>query len=117
MFSNRGQRIAASAAAAVGIALGAAGVSAAATSPASHARPAVHKSAPAEAAGKPDTDNVQQGDQNAPDGPAIHKTKTRAKAASDTENPTASETDNNSDGPGGHQDPAANVDHQFDGQE
>jgi hypothetical protein len=49
-----------------------------------------------------DTDNVQveQGDQNAPD-------------TEGTESKSATE----SDGPGGHEDPAGNVNHQFEGEE
>ncbi len=52
-----------------------------------------------------DTDNVQSGDQNSPDG-----TASQTEAGGESAAP--------SDGPGGHQDPAgANVDHQFQGQE
>jgi len=51
----------------------------------------------------PDTDNIQleQGDQTSPDGTGE----------------STGETSGESDGPGGHADPAGNVDHQFDGQE
>lgn len=52
-----------------------------------------------------DTDNVQQGDQTSPD------TGTGGVEAS------SSESAGESDGPGGHADPAGNVDHQFDGEE
>lgn len=85
MFSKRSQRIAASASIAIGLAVGAAGISAAATSPSSPSKPAVTNPAPGATqpatqpssqpsaksaepvdatetdAGKPDTDNVQQG--------------------------------------------------------
>jgi hypothetical protein len=52
-----------------------------------------------------DTDTIQQGDQSSPD--------TSAEATGETGGETTSE----SDGPGGHEDPAGNVDHQFDGEE
>jgi len=114
MSSNRTQRIAASAVAAVGIALGAAGISAAATSSAAPTRPAVHKSVPAEAdAGKPDTDKVQSGDQTSPDPPAVLRTRTtgtaaksaaelKAKDSTDAEATGGVDTDNvqQQDGPG-----------------
>ena len=50
-----------------------------------------------------DTDNVQQGDQTGPD------------LAGATEETTGESSQ--SDGPGGHEDPAGNVDHQFEGEE
>jgi hypothetical protein len=58
-----------------------------------------------------DGDNIQEGDQTTPD------TGTAA-AESSTETPeTGTETEGASDGPGGHADPAGNVDHQFEGTE
>lgn len=54
----------------------------------------------------PDTDNVQQGDQTTPDA-------TSEEATSES----ADESSGQSDGPGGHADPAGNVDHQFQGNE
>ena len=79
-----------------------------------------------------DTDNVQHGDQTTPDVPATPETATvstpaPAKAAvtasagetapepASTEGTAAESTA--TDGPGGHQDPAGNVDHQFNGNE
>jgi hypothetical protein len=62
-----------------------------------------------------DTDTVQQGDQTTPD-----TTTTSQEARSSESGSTGSEPSNEgqgSDGPGGHEDPAGNVDHQFDGQE
>lgn len=50
-----------------------------------------------------DTDNVQEGDQTSTDNGA-------GEASS-------SEPAGESDGPGGHEDPPGNVDHQFDGEE
>ncbi len=57
----------------------------------------------------PDTDNVQEGDQSAPDN-GTEGTETEGSEA-------AGETSQESDGPGGHEDPPGNVDHQFDGEE
>jgi hypothetical protein len=60
-----------------------------------------------------DTDNIQEGDQAGPD--------TGAEATSEAGGETTTETGNESatepDGPGGHEDPSGNVDHQFQGQE
>jgi hypothetical protein len=60
----------------------------------------------------PDTDNiqVQEGDQTTPDAAA-----TASASESGSEQDTESATE--SDGPGGHADPAGNVDHQFEGVE
>jgi hypothetical protein len=60
----------------------------------------------------PDTDTLQQGDQTTPDTAADNAT---AGDVTDPGEPIASESA--SDGAGGHQDPAGQVDHQFDGQE
>jgi len=57
----------------------------------------------------PDTDNVQAGDQTTPD-PATGGTESQGSEA-------AGETLQASDGPGGHEDPPGNVDHQFNGEE
>ncbi len=54
----------------------------------------------------PDTDNVQQGDRTTPD-----------VASGEAASETAAESSGQSDGPGGHEDPAGNVDHQFQGNE
>ncbi|MDX6285836.1 MAG: hypothetical protein QOG53_1321 [Frankiales bacterium] len=78
--------------------------------PAAVAAPA----APAKAkpAAPTDADNVQEGDQTTPD------TGSEAAEAPGTEAPeTGTETESPSDGPGGHEDPAGNVDHQFEGTE
>ena len=50
-----------------------------------------------------DTDNVQEGDQTGPE------------VADATEEGSGESSE--SDGPGGHEDPAGNVDHQFEGNE
>lgn len=72
----------------------------------------------------PDTDQLQQGDQTTPDvAGAVEtvETGTAAKEASTPAMKSAARTEQSapeSDGPGGHADPAGqNVDHQFDGQE
>lgn len=58
----------------------------------------------------PDTDNIQQGDQNAPD----HKTNGEGQ-----EQESSREAPDNGvcDGPGGHADANSSVDHQFTGEE
>jgi hypothetical protein len=53
-----------------------------------------------------DTDNVQDGDQTSLD-----------TGSEDVATGEAGSGSGESDGPGGHEDPAGNVDHQFDGQE
>jgi hypothetical protein len=60
----------------------------------------------------PDTDNIQSGDQVAPD------TGLQAEQSSETSTETGSEVAGN-DGPGGHADEPGNpnADHQFEGQE
>src|SRR2546422_31920 len=58
-----------------------------------------------------DTDDVQEGDQTSPD--SASQSETGGEQASQEGGESAGE----SDGPGGHEDPAGNVDHQFDGQE
>jgi hypothetical protein len=74
------------------------------------ARTAAHRqNAPAaesEATTGADTDNVQEGDQTSPD------TGTENEA-----DETGSESAGESDGPGGHEDPPGNVDHQNEGEE
>ena len=57
-----------------------------------------------------DTDNVQEGDQTGPDNET-------GAAEESTSEATGSEAASESDGPGGHEDPPGNVDHQFDGEE
>ncbi len=76
------------------------------------AKTATHKTVkPAAAeATAPDTDNVQQGDQTAPDG-------TAGESTTETAGESSGESSDQADGPGGHEDPAGNVDHQFQGEE
>ncbi len=65
-----------------------------------------------------DTDNLQQGDQNAPDATGTQPPGTNEKSTSTESDKTESAApENNNDGPSGHQDANGNVDHQFDGQE
>jgi hypothetical protein len=66
----------------------------------------------------PDTSgaNVQQGDQTAPDIATSGGTSSAAEAPESSSESTSA-AENNADGPGGHQDPAGNVDHQFQGNE
>lgn len=58
----------------------------------------------------PDTDTIQEGDQTSPD-------TTASASASESSSEQESESATESDGPGGHEDPAGNVDHQFEGSE
>jgi hypothetical protein len=96
----------------------------------SHAGKAkTHLAEPAEAA-TPDTDNIQEGDQTSPDKPKAAATRTAKVKASnvalttaaeaETEPPeseTGSESESPSDGPGGHEDPPGDVNHEFEGEE
>lgn len=63
----------------------------------------------------PDTDNVQEGDQTTPDNGVETAEADGTDTAEGTD--TAGESAQESDGPGGHEDPAGNIDHQFDGEE
>lgn len=60
--------------------------------------------------------NVQQGDQTAPDTATSGDNGSAAEAPENSAETTAA-AESNADGPGGHQDPAGNVDHQFQGNE
>ena len=68
-----------------------------------------------------DTDNVQQGDQTTPDTPgcSTESTESNGSAAEATQEPESSGEGQGteSDGPGGHQDPSGDVNHEFDGEE
>jgi hypothetical protein len=73
---------------------------------ASGSTPKAPKSATTETTSTVDTDSIelQQGNQTAPD------TSTTSESAS-------GESSSESDGPGGHQDPAGDVNHEFNGEE
>jgi len=58
----------------------------------------------------PDTDTIQEGDRTSPD-------TTAGASAGVSGSEQESESATESDGPGGHEDPAGNVDHQFEGSE
>ena len=72
---------------------------------------AAPKAATSETTTGADTDNIQQGDQTTPD-VAGQASETTGESSGESSGETGP-----SDGPGGHADPAGNVDHQFDGQE
>lgn len=105
------------------LALGGAGITAAAASSASP--PAAVRAGHSEPTG-PDTDAIQQGDQTSPDNAAaaaragtarsVHSVRTHSVKADPSGEGTSSEGDS-SDGPGGHADPAGNVQHEFNGVE
>ena len=89
---------------------------------------AISTSLAVEKTSAPDTDNIQSGDQTSPDTHSAKATSVSTSQTPDsssaTENSseapdTGSATENSSasDGPGGHEDPAGNVDHQSEGQE
>jgi hypothetical protein len=67
----------------------------------------------------PDTDAIQQGDQTTPDtGTAAATAASRTvKGEHPGEQEGTGEQGGNSDGPGGHADPAGNVQHEFNGVE
>ena len=74
----------------------------------------------------PDTDNIQSGDQTSPDtagakpssAVGIRPTPGGAESATETSSERLrSESSSASDGPGGHEDPAGNVDYQSESQE
>lgn len=92
-----------------------------------HSRPAAPRPAAAEPT-VPDTDSVQEGDQTAPDAPAVaHPYSARLTASvarpvvaeatteqpgEEAESSGESEGTDQSDGPGGHQDPPGDVQHE-----
>jgi hypothetical protein len=80
-----------------------------AQTPAPSASPAAEAPAPPANAG-----NSQVGSQTAPDTPAAGEAP---EASESSESTAVSEAATPSDGPGGHQDPAGNVDHQSTGKE
>ena len=72
--------------------------------------PAIATPAQADTASAVDSDNVQQGDQSAPE------TADAAEAPESATSESASESSAVTDGPGGHADPAGNVDNQQQGE-
>lgn len=84
--------------------------------------------APTIEATTPDTDQIQSGDQTSPDVGTLSATRTSGVKAESTtsagetgsEDPSAEtggETGGASDGPGGHEDPPGDVNHEFNGTE
>jgi hypothetical protein len=108
-MSNRLTKIGASLAAVAALAVGGSAIAGAAQKSAPK-KPAVSQSKEPVA---PDTDNVQQGDQSAPDtGSASEQA---SDSASESANESASESET-SDGPGGYADANANADTQQQGE-
>lgn len=64
----------------------------------------------------PDTDTVEQGDQTGPETPDPTEAS-NSESGGGTETEPDAESESESDGPGGHEDPPGNVDHQFEGEE
>jgi hypothetical protein len=77
-----------------------------------------HAATKAEKTTGPDTDSVQSGDQTSPD-PTGAKSSTSASepVVSETAPETSSESSTPSDGPGGHEDPAGDVENQSEAEE
>jgi len=100
------------------LALGGAAIGTAVASSASTHAPAAAQVAQSEPTG-PDHDAIQQGDQTSPDNAAA--AVTQGVHSSKADNPgeeTGSESENGpSDGPGGHADASATVQHEFNGVE
>lgn len=61
-----------------------------------------------------DPDNVQEGDQTGPETPDANEAP---DTGSENGSEATSESAAESDGPGGHEDPPGNVNHQFEGEE
>jgi len=102
---SRFKILTAATAAFVALALGGAAISSATQSAnRKHAAPAA-----AERTGGVDNDAVQSGDQTTPD--------TSAADSADASSESSSESGAANDGPGGHEDPAGNVDNQEEGTE
>lgn len=101
------------------LALGGAGIGTAVAASAGARAPAAVHAGQSEPA-SPDTDASQQGDQTSPDNAAaaaargVNAQSGKADSPGDTAD---SENGGASDGPGGHADPAGNVQHEFDGVE
>jgi hypothetical protein len=99
------------------LALGGAGIGTVAASSAGARAPAAVRAAQPEPA-SPDTDAIQQGDQASPDNAAAAVALTAQSRHADNPREAAdSENGGASDGPGGHADPAGNVQHEFNGVE
>src|ERR1700682_6452565 len=104
------------AAALVALALGGSGIASGTQgTQASSKKPAVSRPVATERTGGPDTDSIQSGDQTSPDTKSAKASSGSAPETSDTGSATESSSEN--DGPGGHEDPAGNVDHQSESQE
>jgi cytoskeletal protein RodZ len=126
---KRLKTVSGAAAALVALALGGSAIASATQhTPSSSKKRAIPTSEALEKTSATDTDNVQSGDQTSPD---RHSAKASSASTSETpdtgseaEKPSgtsdagsATENSSESDGPGGHEDPAGNVDHQSEGQE
>jgi hypothetical protein len=103
------------------LAIGGSAIATAAQKGGTPAPPVVSTTVPSTAAETPsatDGDNIQQGDQSAPDvaGAADPAEAAGAAEAPDSATESASESSAASDGPGGHADPAGNVDNQQQGE-
>jgi hypothetical protein len=111
---NRAKKFGGAAAALVALALGGSAIASATQHARSASKPAAARSLAPEPTGASDGDSVQVGDQTSPDtaGTAsAHSASTAPETGTETESSAAS------DGPGGHEDPEGDVEHQSEGQE
>ena len=101
------------------LALGGAGIGTAVASSAGARAPVAVHAAQSEPT-SPDTDAIQQGNQTSPDtAPAAAARDVKAQSVKADNPGEAGDSENSGapDGPGGHADPAGNVQHEFDGVE
>ena len=113
---KRLKTITGAAAAVAALALGGSAIASAAHSKPVGSKHAVTKSVAREKTGGPDTDSIQSGDQTSPD---THGAKASSGSASETtgDSGSAEETSSESDGPGGHEDPAGDIEFESEAQE
>jgi cytoskeletal protein RodZ len=76
-----------------------------------------NKSVPREKTTGPDTDKIQSGDQTTPDKHGAKASSVSTSETSTSETTSESENASASDGPGGHEDPAGNVEFHSEAQE
>jgi len=118
---KRFKTIGAATAALAALALGGSAIASATQSTASATKH--HAATKAEKTTGPDTDAVQSGDQTSPDPKGAKSSSASAaepvfsETAPETSSETSSESSTPSDGPGGHEDPAGDVENQSEAEE
>jgi hypothetical protein len=120
---NRVKTLSAAVAALAALALGGSAIASATQHKAAHVKKhAAARTVAQEKTTGPDTDNIQSGDQTAPDSQPVKSTaagtgSAAGESSSETSSETAGESSTPSDGPGGHEDPAGDVEFAGTGQE